>query len=198
MSIYAEEASEKTDVPEKPDATGVSDERGAMEASDASMASEMPGESRDAYASSAGAESADAKTPGESGQAGGQPDAADWKKLYEEAKRELEDREELAALSAEYPFLQKEAQGKERYEKFKSFRSMGLSVREAYFAANSGSESFACSAATKRHLSPVAPRAYSSARSISAEELRVAQELLGDGYGPDEIDALYRRITKNQ
>ena len=136
---------------------------------------------------------------GSSALAEGKDEGADkWRRLYEQAKRELEDREELSHLNAEYPSISLYSGDSVRYEKFLRFRSLGLSVREAYFAVNSDGIRLGQSPATKKHISPLSPSAYSSARRISTEELRIAKELLGDGYSSDEIDSLYRRITKNQ
>ncbi len=124
-------------------------------------------------------------------------DESSWKELYEKTQRELSDIKELKNLSKQLPegVSFSELEGEE-YERYKALRDIGLSVKEAFFAARCEAISQARHTASKEHLISSIPKAFGKGRAISLEELEVAKNLLGEDYSGEELDRLYRRVIK--
>ncbi len=121
----------------------------------------------------------------------------DWEKRCLAAEAALEDSLEFASLYA--------AEGGELdaaslrdsavYRRFCELRGMGLSVKEAFSAADSAREKKPIPAAKSHLLSSPAKRQKNASR-LSGEELAIARNLLGDDYSTEELMKLYRRVAK--
>lgn len=124
-------------------------------------------------------------------------DQPDWEKRCLAAEAALADSLEFASLyAAEGGELDASSLRESAvYLRFCELRSMGLSVREAFSAADSQRERKPLPAA-KDHLLSSPARRQTKALRLSGEELSIARSLLGDEYSNEELLKLYRRVAK--
>lgn len=132
------------------------------------------------------------------GEDGREQEASDWEKRCLAAEAALEDSLEFAGLyAAEGGELDAASlRESEVYRRFCELRSMGLSVKEAFFAADSAREKKGGEGGKEHLLSAPATRRPSGSR-MSGAELALAKRILGDGYTNEELLRLYRRVAKS-
>ena len=125
-------------------------------------------------------------------------EAIDWEKRCEEAERALADSLSFAGLYAkEGGEMSEGLMDSEVYQRFVALRGMGLSVKEAFYAADSAREkSRPLPDATKGHLVSSHTRVQAKDTYLSSEELSMMKELLGEDYSSEDILKLYRRVAK--
>jgi len=124
-------------------------------------------------------------------------ESSDWEKRCLAAEAALADSLEFASLYASEGGELDAASLRDStvYRRFCELRSMGLSVREAFSAADSARERKPIPAA-KDHLLSSPSRRQTRASRLSGEELAIARSLLGEEYSTEELMKLYRRVTK--
>ena len=161
-------------------------EEGLLDAADTSAAT-VP-EALDDEAPEEGAEAGE-----EALEQGGE----DWEKRCLAAEAALEDSLEFASLyAAEGGELDAETlRDSKVYQRFCELRAMGLSVKEAFSAADSARERRP-SPAAKSHLLSSPSRRQTKASRLLGEELAIARQILGDEYSNEELMKLYRRVAK--
>lgn len=125
------------------------------------------------------------------------PEEVDWEKRCLLAEAALEDSLEFASLYfAEGGEIEKgELLENAVYRRFCELRSMGLSVKEAFSAADSAREK-KLPLATKAHLVSSPSQRRAREMRLSGEELAIARNILGDEYSNEELMKLYRRVAK--
>lgn len=84
------------------------------------------------------------------------------------------------------------------FKRYRTLRSLGLSVQEAFSAASCSytAPEAGRAPASKAHLVSGVPKGCDRGLHLAGEELRLARELLGDDYSGEELASLYRRVTK--
>ena len=130
----------------------------------------------------------------ESTETGSEPD---WQSRCLEAEAALGDSLEFAALyAAEGGELSAETLRESAvYRRFCELRRMGLTVKEAFSAADSARERKSPPAG-KEHLLSAPMKQKTSPHRLSGEELALAKQLLGEDYSNEELMKLYRRVAK--
>lgn len=123
----------------------------------------------------------------------------DWQTRCLSAEAALEDSLEFASLYLAAGGTEDLATMKENaiYQRFVSLRALGLSVKEAFSAADSAREKPLPPAASKGHLVSSHTRMKPDGLLLMGEELAIAREILGDDYSQDELVKLYRRVAKS-
>ena len=122
----------------------------------------------------------------------------DWESRCLAAEAALADSLEFAELYAaeggelSAPSLRES----EVYRRFCELRSLGLSVKEAFFAADSAREKKP-SLADKHHLLSSPAKRQPKYPRLSGEELMLARQILGDEYSNEDLMKLYRRVAKS-
>ena len=122
-----------------------------------------------------------------------------WEKRCLAAEAALEDSLEFAVMyAAEGGGLADAESMRENatYQRFCELRALGLSVKEAFCAADSARAKKPLPPAAKDHLRSSHTRLAANTTRLTGEELTIAKSLLGDDYSADELLKLYRRVAK--
>lgn len=124
----------------------------------------------------------------------------DWKARCERAEQSLDDAWDFARLYAPHAEALDSWRESGVYKRFCQLRALGLSVKEAFSAANCQNVQAVGEAAafsSKTHLTSSVPKGFGGGVRLSGDELMIARELLGDSYSGDELAKLYRRVVKS-
>ncbi|MBQ7365007.1 MAG: hypothetical protein IJW46_05365 [Clostridia bacterium] len=126
-------------------------------------------------------------------------EAVDWKSRCQAAEEALSDSLAYAGLCAENgAACDGTALDSPIYQRFCALRSMGLSVKEAFYAADSARvKAKDQQPSGKGHLVASHTRMQNDSTHLTGEELSVMRELLGEEYSLDELMKLYRRVAKS-
>ncbi|MBR2986672.1 MAG: hypothetical protein IKC63_01505 [Clostridia bacterium] len=84
----------------------------------------------------------------------------------------------------------------EVFRRFTALRGMGLSVKEAFYAADSSRDKRSTlPSAGKEHLTASHTKLRQNGHYVSGEELSMIKELLGEDYSTDDVMKLIRRVS---
>ena len=123
-------------------------------------------------------------------------EATDWQARCLAAESALADSLAFAALETGVPIGESPI-----YHRFLDLRAKGLSEEEAFAAAGWERQKTTKDEGknpSKAHLVSGAPATLALSSRISNEDMRLARDLLGDGYSNETIEKLWRRVAKGQ
>ena len=123
-------------------------------------------------------------------------ESVDWEKRCLSAEAALEDSLEFATMYVAAGGEPSALKDNAIYQRFTALRAMGLTVKEAFSAADSARAKPCAPMHSKDHLVSSHTRLKSDAIRLTGDEMTVARELLGDDYSSEEILKLYRRVLK--
>lgn len=123
-------------------------------------------------------------------------ESVDWERRCLDAEAALEDSLEFATMYVAAGGESGALKDNAIYQRFVSLRALGLSVKEAFSAADSARAKPIAPSHSKDHLISSHTRLKGDALRLTGDEMATIKDLLGDDYSSEEILKLYRRVTK--